>query len=110
LDGALIGGYLRRRAPGEFRHNLKRGATAEATTVSDSDRQVVEPLTPHLLRAGVRLAGLDLIGPWLVEVNALNPGGAFHTDRWSGTQLASQIVTALSRPLEHEPAWPLRAP
>ena len=29
-DGQILGGYLRRRAPGEFRHNLKRGATAES--------------------------------------------------------------------------------
>lgn len=101
LDGEPIGGYLRRRAPGEFRHNLKRGATAEPTDVSDRDREVVAALSPHLLRAGIRLAGLDLIGDWLVEVNALNPGGAFHADRLSGTRLAHEIIRRLCQPLEH---------
>ena len=102
LDGEVIGGYLRRRAPGEFRHNLKRGATAEPTDVDAAERDAVARLSPHLLRAGIRLAGLDLIGGWLVEVNALNPGGAFHADRLSGTHLADRIITRLCGPLEQE--------
>jgi glutathione synthase len=41
LDGEVLGGYLRRRAAGEFRHNLKRGAMAEPTTVTDRERAMV---------------------------------------------------------------------
>ena len=99
LDGVAVGGYLRVRAPGEFRHNLKRGATAESTEITATDHALVEGLSGHLLRAGIRLAGLDIIGGWLIEVNVLNPGGAYHTDRLSGTQLADQILTRLIRPL-----------
>lgn len=99
LDGAVVGGYLRTRAPGEFRHNLKRGAQAESTEITAADHALVEGLHRHLLDAGIRLAGLDIIGPWLIEVNVLNPGGAYHTDRLSGTTLADQILTRLSRPV-----------
>jgi len=109
LDGAVIGGYARRRAPGEFRHNLKRGATAESTVISAADHALVEQLSPHLLHAGVRLAGLDVIGGWLIEVNVLNPGGAYHADRLSGTTLADQIFSRLIVPLERDPSWVLRA-
>ena len=97
LDGRVLGGYLRRRAPGEFRHNLKRGGLAEPVTVSDEDLQVVEALNPPLLAAGIRLAGLDLIGGHLIEVNALNPGGTFHTDRLNGSHLADTVIAALER-------------
>lgn len=109
LDGAVLGGYLRVRAPGEFRHNLKRGAIAESTEITPAERALVDGLSPHLMRAGIRLAGLDIIGGWLIEVNVLNPGGAYHTDRLSGTQLADQILSRLIRPLEHEPSWVHRA-
>ncbi|MFK7929263.1 MAG: hypothetical protein AB8H79_13805 [Myxococcota bacterium] len=98
LDGRILGGYLRRRAPGEFRHNLKQGATAEAAEVSDHERALLAPLTPHLVRAGVRFAGLDLIGDHLVEVNALNPGGTFHTDRLTGSTHANTVITHLEQP------------
>ncbi len=101
LDGDVIGGYLRRRAGGEFRHNLKRGALPEATDISDSDRDVGARIAPALRRAGIRIAGLDVIGGYLIEVNALNPGGAFHTDRLTGTNLADVILDRLSVP---EPA------
>jgi len=110
LDGEVLGGYVRRRAPGEFRHNLKRGATAESTDIRAEEHALVASLSPHLLRAGIRLAGLDIIGDWVIEVNVLNPGGAYHTDRLSGTSLADQIVSRLITPREKEPSWVRRAP
>jgi len=109
LDGAVLGGYLRRRAAGEFRHNLKRGATAEPTDVTPEELAAVETISAPLLQAGIRLAGLDLIGGWLIEVNVLNPGGAYHTDRLAGTHTADAILTRLCRPLEQTP-WVPRAP
>jgi glutathione synthase len=96
LDGAVIGGYLRRRAPGEFRHNLKRGGLAEPTAITSEDRSLGAQLAPHLLEAGIRLAGLDVIGGQLIEVNALNPGGAFHTDRLTGSRLGELILDRLT--------------
>lgn len=97
LDGGVIGGYLRRRAPGEFRHNLKQGGVAEATDVTLLDRAAVHRLSPALRRAGIRLAGIDMIGGKITEVNALNPGGAFHADRLAGTHLDDLIVAHLEQ-------------
>ena len=95
LDGDVLGGYLRQRAPGEFRHNLSRGGTAVPATVTDADRAAIAPLGPALTAAGIRIAGFDLIGGQITEVNALNPGGAFHTDRLTGTHLADLIISRL---------------
>jgi len=111
LDGEVIGGYLRQRGPGEFRHNLKRGGIVEPTEITDVDRASVAPVTPYLLAAGVRLAGLDVIGGYLTEINALNPGGAFHADRTSGSRLSERILDRLIQPPEPERIeWALPAP
>ncbi len=110
LDGEVLGGYLRRRAAGEFRHNLKRGASAEPTAVTPEDLAIVDAISGPLLQAGIRVAGLDIIGGWLIEVNVLNPGGAYHTDRLAGTDTADAIFTRLCRPLEQDTAWVPRAP
>lgn len=99
LDGSLIGGYLRTRAPGDFRHNLSQGGTALPYTLTPEDHAVSVPLSPHLVRAGIRLAGLDVIGHKITEVNVLNPGGAFHADRLGSSWIAKQIVERL----EHAP-------
>jgi glutathione synthase len=106
LDGALIGGYLRQRAPGEFRHNLKRGAQPHPTQITERERNAVSRLTPALVKAGIRLAGLDLIGEWITEVNALNPGGVHHADRLHGTNLADTILDRLAQPTaDTRPQW-----
>ncbi len=95
MDGEVLGGYLRTRAPGEFRHNLKRGGTPERTKITPAERAVVAPLGRHLLRCGIRLVGIDLIGEHIIEVNALNPGGAYHADRLHGTDITGSIVDGL---------------
>lgn len=96
MDGEVLGGYLRRRAPGEFRHNLKRGGRAEPTRIPRDEHEIVAPLSRHLLAHGIRLAGLDLIGRHVVEVNALNPGGAYHADRLHGTDITGSIIDGLA--------------
>lgn len=111
LDGVVVGGYLRRRAPGEFRHNLKRGGTAEPTDITAEDRALGRSLAPHLTRAGIRLAGIDAIGGRVIEVNALNPGGAFHADRLGGTRLGALILDRLiHRPEESTSPWAAPVP
>ncbi len=111
LDGRVLGGYLRQRAPGEFRHNLKRGGVPHPTRIADTELAAVARLTPRLQAAGIRLAGLDLIGAWITEVNALNPGGLHHTDRLGGTHLARPILDSLVQPptTPSEP-WALPVP
>lgn len=98
LDGGLLGGYLRQRAPGEFRHNLKAGATPVPCTLSAEDHAISDALGPHLLGAGVWLAGIDVIGDRVVEVNTLNPGGVHWTEHFSGLDVARRLVAALEPP------------
>jgi glutathione synthase len=95
LDGEVLGGYLRERAPGDFRHNLKRGGQAVPTDITEAERAAVARLSPVLLGGGVRIAGLDLIDGLVTEVNALNPGGAYHVDRLTGSDLAGTIIDRL---------------
>ena len=97
LDGQILGAYLRRRAPGEFRHNLAQGSLPEPTTPDDRDRELVALVTPHLRRDGVWFAGLDIIGGQLVEVNTLNPGGVHLIDLFSGGDLQGEILRWLEK-------------
>ena len=95
LDGALVGGYLRRRAPGEFRHNLKLGAQPAPCQVTDGERAAVASLSPHLAREGVWFAGIDVIGEHIIEVNVLNPGGAHFTTQFAGLPVGERLYDSL---------------
>jgi glutathione synthase/RimK-type ligase-like ATP-grasp enzyme len=110
-EAPRVAGRRRRRGvpsppcAGEFRHNLKRGGQAEPTDISAADRALGRSLAPHLLRAGIRLAGIDVIGGRVIEVNALNPGGAFHADRLGGTRLGALILDRLIQRPEEPTPW-----
>ena len=80
VDGMILGAYLRKRKVGEFRHNLKQGAQPCSAEITPTDQRISDSLSPHLLRNGIRFAGLDVIGSLLIEVNTLNPGGIHFAD------------------------------
>ena len=78
IGGRLVGGYLRERTSGEFRHNLKQGGVPVSCDLDDSDMRIGATLGAHLIRVGAWLAGVDVIGGSVIEVNTLNPGGLHH--------------------------------
>jgi glutathione synthase len=53
---------------------------------------VVSAVTPYLKKDGVWLAGLDLIGGRIVEVNTLNPGGLHLVQHFSGLDLSARLI------------------
>lgn len=108
LDGELLGGYLRVRAPGEFRHNLSQGSTPSPCAIGPQDEALARAVTPYLQRDGVWLAGLDVIGGRIVEVNTLNPGGVHFGDLLGGTRMAEYIVARLEA--EHDARNPDASP
>lgn len=95
LDGQLVGGYLRQRAPGELRHNLKVGGTPMPSPLTDTDHALAAALTPHLVRDGVWFAGIDVIGGLVIEVNTLNPGGIYWSEQFSAPDIADRLVATL---------------
>lgn len=95
LDGRVVGAYLRERAQGEFRHNLAQGGQPRPCEITAQERAACATLTPHLVRAGVWLAGLDLIGGRFLEVNTLNPGGLHWIQALSACDHTSEVVDSL---------------
>ena len=77
----IIGGevvpYALARIPqnGETRGNLAAGGRGVAQVLSEHDREIAETLAPELKRRGILLAGLDVIGSNLTEVNVTSPTG-----------------------------------
>ncbi|MES2644048.1 MAG: hypothetical protein V4850_31455 [Myxococcota bacterium] len=109
LDGALVGGYLRQRAPGELRHNLKAGAVPMPSPLSDADHALAAALTPHLARDGIWFAGVDVIGGLVIEVNTLNPGGVYWSEQFGQPDIAARLVQSLEYAARPPSLLPTRA-
>ncbi|MEZ5946683.1 MAG: glutathione synthase [Hyphomonas sp.] len=87
VDGKPVGALNRRPQSGQVRSNLVVGGTAEKTELSDADRLVCETIGPELRRRGLVLAGIDVIGGRLTEINVTSPTGVQAIKRLSGIDI-----------------------
>lgn len=76
INGEVVP-YALARIPqeGETRGNLAAGGRGVAQELSIRDREIATALAPHLKERGILLAGLDVIGDYLTEVNVTSPTG-----------------------------------
>jgi glutathione synthase len=99
----LIGGevvpYCLARIPqaGEVRGNLAAGGTGVAQALSTRDREIGEALAPQLLKCGLLLVGLDVIGDFLTEVNVTSPTCFQEITQQTGFNVAGMFIDALER-------------
>jgi glutathione synthase len=91
VDGTLVGAVHRLPSDDDFRI----GPPVAAATIDGADRRIAEALAPRLVAHGIAIAGLDVIGGRLIEVNVTCPGGMHKADALLGTDLSGVIVRRL---------------
>jgi glutathione synthase len=97
----LIGGkvvpYCLARIPqgGEVRGNLAAGGLGVAQPISPRDREIGEALAPVLLKRGLLLVGLDVIGDCLTEINVTSPTCFQEIKQQTGFDVAGMFIDAL---------------
>ncbi len=67
--------YMLRRVPqeGDFRGNLAAGAKAIAEPLGATERKIAETVGQDIAAQGILLAGLDILGDRLTEINITSP-------------------------------------
>lgn len=80
---------------GETRGNLAAGGRGVAQELSVRDREIAETLAPELKRRGILLAGLDVIGENLTEVNVTSPTGFQEITQQKGFDVAAMFADAV---------------
>ncbi|MCP2040288.1 glutathione synthase [Neisseria sp. HSC-16F19] len=99
----VIGGevvpYALARIPqgGETRGNLAAGGKGVAQPLSARDRHIAETVAPELVRRGILLAGLDVIGDYLTEVNVTSPTGFQEIMQQTGFDVAARFVDVVEQ-------------
>ncbi|MBI4742669.1 MAG: glutathione synthase [Betaproteobacteria bacterium] len=83
--------------PGETRGNLAAGGTGVARELTARDREIAGALAPVLAGRGLLLAGIDVIGDWLTEINVTSPTCMVEIRRQTGFDVAAMFVAALER-------------
>jgi glutathione synthase len=100
VDGKPTGAINRLPGKGEIRSNLAAGGSAEATELTDFEREICDALGPELARRGLMFVGIDVIGGrWLTEINVTSPTGIVAIDRFNGTDTPGLIWDAIEAKL-----------
>ena len=95
VDGEPLGAINRRPSAGEFRSNLAVGGQAEATELTERERQICAALAPALRAEGLFFVGIDVIGGMLSEINVTSPTGIREVERLMQQPLADQTMERL---------------
>ncbi|APW40105.1 glutathione synthase [Rhodoferax koreense] len=106
----VIGGkpvpYCLARIPqgGEVRGNLAAGGKGVAQPLSARDREIAETLGPILAARGLLLAGIDVIGDSITEINVTSPTCFQEIFDQTGCDVAALFIDALEAALTTHPA------
>ena len=97
LAGEPVGAVNRVPTGPDQLANIHQGARVEATTLTARERDIIAAIKPTLLERRLWLAGIDVIGGYLTEVNVTSPSAARQINAVSGTHVEVPIVDALER-------------
>ncbi|MEH6375480.1 hypothetical protein V7793_14240 [Streptomyces sp. KLMMK] len=81
-----------RPSGGDFRANMTAGGTVLATDLDENDLRIAERIGPSLRADGLYLAGIDVIGGRLTEVNVTGMAGPPQLDDLTGERHDLRIV------------------
>ena len=91
VNGEFAGVVNRVPAADDLRSNMVRGGAAQATELSDREREICNTIGPALRERGLLFVGIDVIGNYLTEINVTSPTGIRAIARLGGPDIAAKI-------------------
>jgi glutathione synthase len=89
----------------DVRSNMHAGGEAVAVKVTDEMLRLVGMVKPKLIKDGMFLVGLDIVGDKLMEVNVFSPGGLGSAGHHAETNFADPVIAALEHKRELREAY-----
>ncbi|MDF3034443.1 MAG: glutathione synthase [Alphaproteobacteria bacterium] len=91
IDGKPVGIYKRIPLEGQTRSNMRAGGRPGACDFSARDLEICARIGPTLKERGLYLAGIDVIGDYLTEINVTSPTGLRTINQLYGINLAKDF-------------------
>jgi glutathione synthase len=97
VDGEVTGALNRVPQAGETRSNLHVGGMAVAAKLTPRDEEICARLKPELKKRGLIFTGIDVIGPYLTEINVTSPTGIRQIKAFGGNDIAAMIWDVIEK-------------
>ncbi|WP_061931287.1 glutathione synthase [Aureimonas sp. AU22] len=89
IDGEPVGAINRVPSETDARSNMHVGGRAEATELTEREREICARIGPALKERGQLFVGIDVIGDYLTEINVTSPTGIREVKRFGGADIAA---------------------
>lgn len=89
--------FRRYNDSGDARSNISAGGKVELAEPDADALRLAEIVAPKLIHDGMYLAGLDIVGDKLMEVNVDTPGGINMAEELTGVDFSGHIIADLAR-------------
>lgn len=99
VDGR-VAAIRRVAAEGDFRANMTAGGKPQRARITDEVRALAALAGPKLRLDGIFLAGLDIIGDKIVEINSMSCGGLNAASRLERREFGRAVIELIERKLE----------
>ena len=88
-------GLARIPRPDEIRANLAKGGSGIIRAINKNDEIIINRIKPYLLKKNLNIVGIDIIGPYLTEINVTSPTGLVEIQNQSNVNYAEFVINAL---------------
>ncbi|UIJ71546.1 glutathione synthase [Aurantimonas sp. HBX-1] len=95
IDGEYAGAINRVPSETDARSNMHVGGRAEATELTEREREICRRIGPALKERGLIFVGIDVIGDYLTEINVTSPTGIREIKRFGGPDIAALLWDAI---------------
>jgi glutathione synthase len=99
IDGKVSAVMGRVPAQGDIRANMRAGGTGVRVEATERDLLIGETVGKDLAKRGILLAGLDVIGEYLTEINVTCPTGLVKSNAIYGLVQERMVWDAIERRL-----------
>jgi glutathione synthase len=100
--------FRRTSAKDDVRSNIHAGGSPSKAEIGEVELSVAEKVRPKLMRDGMFLVGLDIVGDKILEINVFSPGGLRNSSKFEGVRFSTAIIEAIERKLAIRKAYPGR--
>lgn len=89
--------FRRYNDSGDARSNISAGGKIDMAEPDADALRLAEMVAPKLIRDGMYLAGLDIVGDKMMEINVDTPGGINMAEELTGVDFSGHIISDLER-------------
>lgn len=94
----------------DIRSNIHAGGKPIKAQLNDTIRKLCSIVAPKLKRDGMFMAGIDIVGDKIMELNLDSPGGIVSIETLEKEKFAAAIIESIERKIEYQKYYMGRLP